>query len=416
MRMDALRRARAPVTVDAPLCSRFRTPRSSCRACADVCPTEAIRIAERGAEIAGRCHGCGACFAACPNGAFRIAGKDDRALVGAIRERCTPAPAVFRIRCARGAAPAELVVPCLGRLTETLVLEPLRLGASATEILQPACASCPSARAATGLPRVLGRARGLAEQVGRGREAVSERAVPLRGVPGEGPPPVTRRAFLGGLRGQTEGTPPPPAPEGTDSVNTGPSFRELLEQRRESEKRPLPRVGPGGAPAGGGAPTVGWPRRTEPVTMAAGDAPLAELKVTSRCTGCGVCATLCPAGAITASWTEEDFRLGYRPRDCTGCRVCVIVCGPRAIRATDRVRLDALFLESDVPLLRVARATCRRCRDPFPANGSETCPLCSHLRDRQEASLHLLFKERQPCIPSQPESANGNTASSRAST
>lgn len=414
--MDAPTLARRPVAVDTPLCSRFRTPRSRCRACAEVCPTGAIRIAERGAEIAGRCHGCGACFAACPNGAFRIAGKDDRALLSALRERCAPPPAAFRIRCARGAASAELVVPCLGRVTEVLLLEPLRLGAPATEVLQPPCGNCPSARAVAGLPRVLGRARALAELVGRDGGAIREHSVPLRGGPEEGRRPVTRRGFLRALRGDTGADLAPAARESGGGGNGGPSFRELLEQRRESEKRRLLVECLRGFPDGaGGSPTTPTWKAT-PVAMASGDAPLAELAVTSRCTGCGVCATLCPTGAITASWTEGDFVLGYRPRDCTGCRVCVIVCGPRAIRAKERVRLDPLLVETEVPLLRAPRATCRRCRDPFPVNGSETCPLCTHLQQRQGASLHLLFKEREPCMPSQPESANGSTASSPAST
>jgi len=393
--MDAARLEERPVVVDAPLCSRFRTPRSACVTCAELCPTGAIRIADRGAEIVGTCHGCGVCFAACPNGAFRISGKNDQTVLSTIRDRCASPPATFRIRCARGDAPADLVVPCLGRLTEVLLLEPLRLGASATEILEPPCEACPSARGVAELPNLLRRARSLAELVGRGREAVREQRVPLRGHPERRERPVTRRDFLRAMRGQAAGPAATSLAEepGRDGKG-GSSFRDLLEQRRESVKRSLLLDCLRRFPSRDcGTREVPSP---SPVAVPSREAPLAELTVTPRCTGCGVCATLCPTGAITANWTERDFVLSFRPWDCTNCQVCVIVCGPRAIRARGTVRLDSLLRAQAVPLLQARRATCRLCRDAFPADGSDICPLCTHQQKRQAAALHILFKEPAP--------------------
>jgi len=46
-----------------------------------------------------------------------------------------------------------------------------------------------------------------------------------------------------------------------------------------------------------------------------------------RCTGCGVCQQVCPAGAIRVSYVAH-----VDTRRCTGCGVCVRNCPHHAIR------------------------------------------------------------------------------------
>ena len=43
-----------------------------------------------------------------------------------------------------------------------------------------------------------------------------------------------------------------------------------------------------------------------------------------ECTGCGICADLCPHGAIEMP-SEEAYPIGV-DRACTGCMVCVEEC------------------------------------------------------------------------------------------
>src|SRR3989344_6038994 len=106
----------APVRVESTLCSRFRSTKSACAACAVGCPVSgAVRLTDGGPEISAACVGCGACASACPNGAIQPLEGDDR-LAQRIRERVQPG-AAFRIACAEPQGRADLVLPCLSRLT-----------------------------------------------------------------------------------------------------------------------------------------------------------------------------------------------------------------------------------------------------------------------------------------------------------
>ena len=114
-------RAESPVQVESSLCARFRCTKSQCAACAIVCPVPgAVRFIEQGVEITEACVACGACASACPNGALRPL-ESDRQLAERIRDRVRPA-AAFRIACTRAKDRADVVLPCLSRLTEAIVL------------------------------------------------------------------------------------------------------------------------------------------------------------------------------------------------------------------------------------------------------------------------------------------------------
>ena len=77
------------VLIEASLCTRFRTPKSDCSICADLCPMSAISISENGAEIKGECIGCGVCSAACPNGAFMVRERNDKKIIQEIGSKPT---------------------------------------------------------------------------------------------------------------------------------------------------------------------------------------------------------------------------------------------------------------------------------------------------------------------------------------
>ncbi len=135
----------------------------------------------------------------------------------------------------------------------------------------------------------------------------------------------------------------------------------------------------------------GFPSLKE-VHMPSADAMLSEIEVSSKCTACGVCATLCPAGALAKERKDEEFCLSFNPGLCTGCRVCVETCMTKAIQIKETARLNYLLDDTWIKVFEAKKKTCSVCRMDFVDNGSDICPLCMDRHKRQMAAIQQLFK------------------------
>jgi ferredoxin len=100
-----------------------------------------------------------------------------------------------------------------------------------------------------------------------------------------------------------------------------------------------------------------------------------RLRATERCAGHGICASVCPTGALRAFEAEAFQGLEFDAADCFACGACVVVCPEGALR------LDA-GTPGEAPagrerITRHALRTCARCDDEFAARGEdELCPAC----------------------------------------
>lgn len=397
--MDMLVKIRPalPASVEHGLCSRFRTTKSHCISCATVCPAPgAVQFAGESAEITDACIGCGACASACPNGAIRLKESDPQ-LVERIRNGVRSGEA-FCIACPRSQGKADLVVPCLGRLTEALLLEPIRGGAARVELLDPGCSGCALKPAAPQWESTLFLARALCEAAGFAADRVGRVAVPV-GKPemrkaSEPPePPNPRRAMFRAIAEKWKTTGSDAATEGGETGReTGRDadepYRDAVQRHHENPKRmallQVLRALPG---------AVARPK-TKTKTLPAAGLPLADVAVDSRCVGCNVCETLCPVGALRhaqADGAYEVYELDFSPALCTGCGVCVAACFHQAIRIRETVDLSVLFGQPSIPLISAPRRICQSCRESFLGEASDYCTACSVSGDRRDAIARRFF-------------------------
>lgn len=386
------------------LCSRFRTPKSGCTLCADACPVGAISISEEGAAIEGGCTDCGVCISACPNGAIDIKVRDDKEISGEIRSKVNAlGMKTFRISCRHGDETADLVVPCLSRLTENLLLEPVKAGVTSVEILRPLCEKCPGKKASPHLKRVVKQSRNLYEMLGVGAENLPVVAVEFREnrksepqAPNSGQRYISRREIFSSFRNKAIEVAADAVPN-TDNNDNGDkeSFNEVIYKKAGNVKRAMlletiREIGSGFPGQDAGLRPMQGLKKVEVPTL---DCIITELEVGSNCTACGVCVALCPTGAITQKWTEGHYSLSYRPALCTNCGVCVAVCMPGAIRMKETASLDLLLSGGEIKLFEEEKRKCRACGMDFVAGESDICPLCVNIHNKQMEAVKNLFRK-----------------------
>jgi len=363
------------VTIQPLLCTRCRTPKSDCAFCADLCPAGAITLSEAGPEIGPACLDCGVCYAACPTGALGRKQGDDTEIIAGFE--LPPGQATCRISCRRGAADADLLVSCLGRLTESLLLHPLHLNPDIRlQIMQPNCGQCQTNKAVATLPDLLTRIGHLYDLVGVGRERISVIGIPLHPLQPHNRPAGesgSRRAFLSAIRGKaTEVMSKTPAP----AAMTGP-------ERPENHKRTALLAS---------LRVLAEKGEMKAVTIPARESITAPLAVNSRCTACGACAAVCPAGALNWRKNSETVSLLWRADLCVNCGVCAGICRTGAVERQETIMLNNVLSSDDVELFAASRQQCRICRLDFVGQGTDgICPLCVDRYRRQQESLKNLF-------------------------
>ena len=374
------------------LCSRFRTPKSGCSQCADVCPSGAISLTAEGPDVSASCSGCGICFSVCPNDVFSLKKRGDEQILDEIIQAAKGdrgAGREFRISCEHGDSTADLLVPCLGRLTEALLIEPVRSGFLRVSLLRPECSICPNAKASSHIDRTIERASALFDMLNLEGERLAVRSMPLQPLAKRPEKAVTRRELFSTFRTRAAEVTAAALPEGCGT--SGPidrTFLEAMGRRAVHSKRGL---------------LLSQLRAFEPgkeVSVPAEQAMLATIAVSSGCSACGVCATLCPSGALSQRWEEKQFILTFLPSLCGNCRICMETCLPKALTIENTTRLNGLLEDKAKTVFAAERKTCPLCRMNFAqpiedprgvANVSglgDTCPHCLEKQKKQMAFIN----------------------------
>lgn len=355
------------------LCTRLRTTTSQCSFCIDTCPVNAISISDAGIEISDECNGCGACVSACPNGAFSMKEGGEGELLKEIRDKLIDKRGVvFSFSCAHGNAKPDITVPCLGRLTEALLLGPLRGGASGIELLKPECGECPSEKASLHIDRVIKQTGYLLDMLGLDKNIISIKPAVFSAMPLQEEKLVSRRAFFGSVRTKMMGIAAASLPDEESLDQPASPVRDLKRNALLTVLKTFPSA--------------------KEILIPSADALVADLEISAKCDGCGACVAICPVGAITRCDSDGHFSIGFRPALCTNCQACSKVCLHNAISIKQQVRLNLLLETGEKKLIDAKKKTCPVCKIDFIGGDTDICPVCINTGNKRMATIKKLME------------------------
>lgn len=342
---------------EAAACLPVRFDDYGCDLCQEACPADAIVLADGKPVLHGECIGCGGCAAGCPSGAIGVDGFALPAVPDAAAEEvCVDCWRVPFEESPKGA----LRVPCLGGLSAGwLIALTERAGDRPIHLLDRGqCEQCDAGGCVVDLRATLTEVRMLLFQCGQALESLPSLTflpTPMQLAPAipetASEVRIGRRAFFRGLMGGV-------ARGAEDLTWSGPAEEAEIVLREPAQ--PVDRM-----------------RTVTALTAIARrhgrELPGQALPQISlgECGGHGICARVCPTGALQREETAGHAELGFNAARCIACGQCVRTCPDRAIRVQPEGGRSAFEI-----LARWEARTCASCEQVYYEAGGDTCPAC----------------------------------------
>jgi ferredoxin len=391
---------RPPIALDAEGCLHARNRFSTCDACISICPVNALSLVPPIMLDLEACVACGACLPVCPVGA--LTGKDGSDdLVTCVSK--LPDARVVEIACARHTAPeigpAESTAVirtdgCLAALGASTYEWLLANGTQQVTVRLDACKSCSIERLQPQISRIVGAVNRLASEGGHltPPEIESASTVTEALPPGQATRIVEIRDR--GENWQTRMVVPAKNPP----VSRRDLFRSFVSEGPKMAAQALSfqsaKVSLGKAPPLERRRMLNSLRRqaADGAAMVApgNDLGLVRMAATEQCTACGVCARVCPTGALVFEDRETTFRLSFSASACTDCGACLDLCEPNALYRAGVPTLQELLATEPAVLRTDPLHKCDKCGAKFAgASPGKLCPTC-------DFRVHNPFGSRQP--------------------
>lgn len=331
-----------------------------CEPCVESCPFQAItRKGDRISIDESVCLGCGICSATCPLGAIQIPTCTDEQLMTQMESLLADGetklhPKILLFSCnehgylvadAAGVKrlsypPNALIirVPCIGRVSETHVLEAFKLGADGVLLSGCSPGNCPHIN---------------------GNQLALENVAFLKRLLSAFKIQPERVGFVENLR-----TDPQPF------VKTVTEFVKKIQSIGPNPLREKRRTASGLTRAGtllNLLKSFSEELKIMPAIVEYNmQSPFAEIIIDAeKCTICGVCSSRCPTEALKL-WEDRDIaKVIFNYAKCIDCGLCELICPERAIEKKKVSDLSQIIKTPERALIKQKLIPCTNCGKPF---------------------------------------------------
>ncbi len=357
------------IRISPQFCTIAKFARSGCRQCLLACPVHAIEPGDRSLIITSRCTGCECCVAACPNEAFSLATEGE--------DSSQPDRDQGSIYCSKlVSGKIDLskplthgIVPCIGSLPLHSLLN---RGTQAREPIKIITAECDHCEMRAGYltfekarREILSPLVSLKVPVApiivqkgtdRDKREAGKRYLACRAHQ-EDKSALGRRDFILSLRRAA-------SPLGRDKKPKG-----IEKEGPESGEKRLPMWI---------SALIALFRNNREIFAEEEKAPFfSEMEIDDSCTGCEVCASFCPTGALRGKSAQEKFHLEWTPSHCSGCDLCEEICPEHAIHFSPGLPVQKIYEETSSIVKSLYEYHCPECRREYRSRASQVpCPYC----------------------------------------
>jgi len=348
-------------------CKRVRFRKSNCQRCVEICPENVISL-NPGPTINNGCSNCDLCLNVCPTEVFQNNIYTDQYLINQGKSflgkgQRQGGKKRLSIHCHQAENQNEhsLSIPCLGRITENIILGVVLSGFDEVELRQGLCSQCRFRQGEKLLKNSIVASRILLESMmGLGcftmgikeKEKKNEAMLSRREIFSKISSKVKDQAesfvYQKVIREKLTGDP--------ENKKT-----KWLSPKRELLKKLLRQKG--------------WENST--ITKYNPELPWGKIKMDEKnCSACGICLALCPTGAISKKLEDGCHFLYFNSSLCTNCSLCKEACPENSIDLVENFFLSDIFEDRAKIVARIKLTSCMICGEILAAGKGEFCPTC----------------------------------------
>jgi ferredoxin len=356
---------RSGVALETGRCLHAQDKASTCAACFEICPAQAITAGAPPTLDPKKCQGCLACLPVCPAGAYSGEDGVTSLLASAARVEAPRLELVCSLHPApqmglAGSSAGLGVRSCLAALGAGTLMALAAAGFEQVTLRCDACGDCPWGSLQAVIQAQAAEASSLLAHWQKENVPVvcTALAAPIQRPHWKAESrPVSRRDFF---RSAVQ-----PVKDAIENASA-PQPRQPGRDRLRKLQAAL---------------ALGEP--LNPAALLA-QTEFAQLSARETCTACGACARACPTDAIHLAMDagKQRFNLVFYARNCIHCDACVRACAPGALFIEGQPRFQEVFrTQKPVSLRSGDLVRCERCSTLIAARpDTHLCPLCEFRR------------------------------------